>query len=210
MSVGLKNIINEDIIKNDMHYWNNEILDIEKKAYDNNPSKIKKKFYNYTYVDMQEMANQLDQLPKLLHAVSKLRGVHERKDYIFKNELHKANIRANRMHLKMTKLENLISELKNQRYYLSEGFMLERKRTKRWGKKQECSICMNTINAKNDEDEQKGSIENLEWTTLGCDHDFHAVCINKWLIKKKTCPNCRKTVSDDLLDLYDISVSYLS
>ncbi|KAK4709912.1 hypothetical protein R3W88_004425 [Solanum pinnatisectum] len=31
--------------------------------------------------------------------------------------------------------------------------------------------------------------------TLGCEHEYHACCIKKWLLMKKNCPICRASVS---------------
>jgi len=44
-----------------------------------------------------------------------------------------------------------------------------------------CSICLNK--------------ENKEIMILNCNHNFHSECLQKWLIKNKKCPICRKEVS---------------
>jgi hypothetical protein len=31
-----------------------------------------------------------------------------------------------------------------------------------------------------------------------CNHVFHATCLEKWLIRKKECPNCRYNLSDKI------------
>lgn len=33
-------------------------------------------------------------------------------------------------------------------------------------------------------------------STLDCQHRFHYACINKWMQKQRTCPNCRKFMAD--------------
>lgn len=29
------------------------------------------------------------------------------------------------------------------------------------------------------------------WINLKCNHEFHKICLNQWLIKNRTCPICR-------------------
>ncbi|KAA1128827.1 hypothetical protein PGTUg99_024610 [Puccinia graminis f. sp. tritici] len=45
-----------------------------------------------------------------------------------------------------------------------------------------CSICL--------DEETQGAMARLD-----CPHQFHAKCIRKWLITRKTCPQCRRKVS---------------
>ena len=54
-----------------------------------------------------------------------------------------------------------------------------------------CSICIDT--AVLDKDYQCPNCKNL----------FHQECINQWLLKNPTCPNCRFKIEDDFFD-YDI------
>lgn len=44
---------------------------------------------------------------------------------------------------------------------------------------EECSICMEQF------------IENDLINILGCNHQFHAMCIQQWFAVKHNCPNCR-------------------
>jgi len=46
-----------------------------------------------------------------------------------------------------------------------------------------CSICLTDIT--------------LNKKELGCKHNFHKQCIDKWLEKKSNCPICRKEVIED-------------
>lgn len=43
-----------------------------------------------------------------------------------------------------------------------------------------CSICLNK--------------ENKEIMILNCNHNFHSECLQKWLVRNKKCPICRKEV----------------
>jgi hypothetical protein len=51
-----------------------------------------------------------------------------------------------------------------------------------------CSICRNFI------------LENEQERALECGHDFHDMCLKKWLVKKQTCPNCRNVLNLDEID----------
>lgn len=44
----------------------------------------------------------------------------------------------------------------------------------------ECSICYEIIGN-----------ENLEMVVTECGHLFHTICLNDWVTKSSTCPNCR-------------------
>uniref|UniRef100_A0A182NSP1 RING-type E3 ubiquitin transferase n=1 Tax=Anopheles dirus TaxID=7168 RepID=A0A182NSP1_9DIPT len=44
-----------------------------------------------------------------------------------------------------------------------------------------CTICLEEIARTN------------RWT-LPCKHSFHVQCLNKWMINKQVCPNCRKPI----------------
>ena len=46
----------------------------------------------------------------------------------------------------------------------------------------ECSICLNTK-----EDDHI-------YVICKCDHIFHKECIDKWIVKERSCPNCRITL----------------
>lgn len=48
--------------------------------------------------------------------------------------------------------------------------------------KQACSICMENFKAG---DHQR---------TLPCFHNFHVRCVDKWLVRQGTCPNCKQRV----------------
>ena len=45
-----------------------------------------------------------------------------------------------------------------------------------------CSICLDDLDNNN----------NNMITTYECDHQFHRDCLNEWVRKSATCPNCRK------------------
>lgn len=47
----------------------------------------------------------------------------------------------------------------------------------------ECTICLETL------------IEGEEIRVLDCNHTFHKICIDKWLILQRYCPYCRALVS---------------
>jgi hypothetical protein len=47
--------------------------------------------------------------------------------------------------------------------------------------KDDCSICLNK--------------ENKEIMILNCNHNFHSECLQKWLVRNKKCPICRKEVT---------------
>jgi len=49
-----------------------------------------------------------------------------------------------------------------------------------------CSICSTSV----EEDIQAN--RSTTWSTLSCDHKFHADCITEWLGYHQTCPLCRK------------------
>jgi len=49
--------------------------------------------------------------------------------------------------------------------------------------KNECSICLNEISLK-------------YLNTTSCGHTFHKKCINKWIIQRNNCPNCRFVFKD--------------
>ena len=46
-----------------------------------------------------------------------------------------------------------------------------------------CNICLGEMN---------------EYVIIQCGHSFHKECIGEWLIKKRTCPCCRKSVSSSM------------
>ena len=72
-------------------------------------------------------------------------------------------------HKVKTKVQSKI-ELKSRVYDLSD-------------KNQECSICMDTFT--------DGDI--IEMTE--CDHKFHAKCVQRWLLEKSLCPECRTSLN---------------
>lgn len=43
---------------------------------------------------------------------------------------------------------------------------------------EECAICLEPLNNKNNK-------------TLSCTHTYHVKCIEKWKVKRKSCPICR-------------------
>ena len=49
--------------------------------------------------------------------------------------------------------------------------------------KEICSICLGKFKHE----------ENI--VKIGCEHEYHACCIRKWLLRKKNCPICRASVS---------------
>ena len=49
--------------------------------------------------------------------------------------------------------------------------------------KAECAICKDTVEL------------NTEVTMLPCEHWFHFDCIEAWLSRHNTCPNCRRSIS---------------
>ena len=53
-----------------------------------------------------------------------------------------------------------------------------------------CSICMMR--------------NNFNTLKLDCSHIFHKECISKWLVRKTTCPYCRRGVSQEFLTQNDI------
>lgn len=44
-----------------------------------------------------------------------------------------------------------------------------------------CGICLDTLS---------------EGSSLPCNHRFHSLCVEPWLLKKGTCPTCRHRVAD--------------
>ena len=38
--------------------------------------------------------------------------------------------------------------------------------------------------------------QNKKYMRTPCNHVFHALCLEKWLLRKKECPNCRNNLSD--------------
>lgn len=48
-----------------------------------------------------------------------------------------------------------------------------------------CSICMESMNNK---------------YTLPCAHSFHKKCVNEWKKYNKTCPNCRKIITNPFVN----------
>jgi hypothetical protein len=54
--------------------------------------------------------------------------------------------------------------------------------------KSACSICLDDFKA--------GSVVR----TLPCLHSFHAGCVDKWLKRQGTCPNCKLEVNEDSLN----------
>ncbi len=198
-----------------------------------------KRYYDCTNGEMRDMFDAIKHLPRLFDQFDELDDFHKHQYSIVRNNLREAkkilkderynysdmqkeitflrkqDDRARHVHIEMTEsnynLMKELAQLKEERYYLSEGFRLERKRAKRWAKKQEieCTICHRTMNTEDDRDEEKGSVEPLEWTTLMCDHDFHSVCLNPWLENNNNCPNCRARVSNELLDVSLKALKYL-
>ena len=49
-----------------------------------------------------------------------------------------------------------------------------------------CNICLSKIKSGE-------SIRKLE-----CNHNFHSECLDKWLLEKNNCPNCRKIISSNI------------
>jgi hypothetical protein len=47
----------------------------------------------------------------------------------------------------------------------------------------ECSICMDAVEL------------GTEVTVLPCEHWFHFICIEAWLIQHNTCPHCRRSIN---------------
>lgn len=47
---------------------------------------------------------------------------------------------------------------------------------------EECAICLEIFEELDDD---------LLYCTLKCGHSYHKTCINEWLSKDKSCPNCR-------------------
>jgi len=37
-------------------------------------------------------------------------------------------------------------------------------------------------------------VDKKEFIYTKCKHIFHSNCLEKWLLQKKECPNCRKTI----------------
>ncbi|GFR16598.1 hypothetical protein TNCT_276401 [Trichonephila clavata] len=49
-------------------------------------------------------------------------------------------------------------------------------------KELKCSICLDTCRRK-------------KMKSLPCKHEFHQICVDKWLKRKKKCPLCREPIS---------------
>lgn len=74
--------------------------------------------------------------------------------------------------------------LRNMIHFLCELFNINRNilnfDNKTYG--EECPICLEIF----------GELDNTRlFCTLKCGHSYHRKCINDWLSKDKTCPNCR-------------------
>jgi len=54
----------------------------------------------------------------------------------------------------------------------------------------ECTICLNTMDTKNNDSDSNNSILTLK----SCQHQFHYGCIHQWLQTNATCPICRDFV----------------
>lgn len=50
-----------------------------------------------------------------------------------------------------------------------------------------CTICLQAFN-------------DYALRMFSCPHMFHAACIDTWLNRKNTCPNCRTECEDTVLD----------
>ena len=50
--------------------------------------------------------------------------------------------------------------------------------------REKCAICLDVL--------VSGTLRNI--TTLRCNHSFHKQCIDRWKIRKNTCPVCRKRI----------------
>ncbi len=40
--------------------------------------------------------------------------------------------------------------------------------------------------------------QNKKYMKTPCNHAFHSICLEKWLIRKKECPNCRYNLTDKI------------
>ena len=56
-----------------------------------------------------------------------------------------------------------------------------------------CTICLTTINAKEEKDEMKSE-------AIECGHCFHSGCLKQWLEGKNSCPLCRHPIQNNLLE----------
>lgn len=54
--------------------------------------------------------------------------------------------------------------------------------------KSNCSICLSTIEINN------------PIRIMKCNHHYHTMCIDQWLIKKATCPECRYHFATNQID----------
>lgn len=59
---------------------------------------------------------------------------------------------------------------------------LTRKLSRQYHVSNKCSICLDKI-------------RKLDMRTLPCKHRFHAACINAWLRRNNSCPQCRQPVN---------------
>jgi hypothetical protein len=50
--------------------------------------------------------------------------------------------------------------------------------------REKCAICLDVLTS--------GTLRNI--TTLRCNHNFHKSCIDRWKVRKNTCPVCRKRI----------------
>tara|TARA_Y100000816_G_scaffold291173_1_gene281722 strand:+ start:956 stop:1750 length:795 start_codon:yes stop_codon:yes gene_type:complete len=60
----------------------------------------------------------------------------------------------------------------------------ERSISTREDNREKCAICLDVLTS--------GTLRNI--TTLRCNHNFHKNCIDRWKIRKNTCPVCRKRI----------------
>ena len=51
-----------------------------------------------------------------------------------------------------------------------------------------CSICIENIDLN----------KQNEYIKLICSHIYHTKCVNPWIIKNNSCPNCRTIIKKDI------------
>ena len=52
-----------------------------------------------------------------------------------------------------------------------------------------CSICIENIDLNK---------QNIKYIKFVCSHIYHTECVNPWVIKKNSCPNCRTIIKKDI------------
>lgn len=99
---------------------------------------------------------------------------------------HRLAIRLNEVHgtVRSLDIEDLVAELRLQDYENHINMLSNFNYKPKESGEIFCAVCLSDFQC--DEVISK----------LPCNHEFHAVCVKKWLHFKLTCPICRKRLSD--------------